>query len=129
MRFLIIFLALCTLELWTLVEVSGAIGALVAVLLVLGTAVVGWQLVRFQGIGLIRKIISARRNRETPTKTIIEGVLLIVGGVFLLFPGFITDSIGFLMMIPFVRSRIANLLARSDARQGFSVIDIDADEI
>lgn len=101
-----LFLFVPLLEIYLLVKVGGVIGALPTVLMVVFTAALGIVLLRHQGFYTISKAQSALARGELPTMEMLEGVVLIVCGALLLTPGFFTDAIGFLGLIPALRRRL-----------------------
>lgn len=112
-RLLLLFIVLPLIETWLLIEVGQEIGALATIGAVIATAVIGSQLVRHQGMQALRDIRAGQARGEPPALPLLEGAALLVAGAFLLTPGFITDTLGFLMLVPALRRRAArNLLAR-----------------
>lgn len=108
------FILIPILELYVLIRVGSHIGALNTILLVLLTAGIGVALLRKQGLSTLQKVQAQMQHGELPAVGMLEGMLLFFAGALLLTPGFITDSIGFLLMIPPLRKVIALwLLERS----------------
>jgi len=104
MRILFLFLFIVPLiELYFLIQVGEEIGALSTILLTVFTAVVGIALMRVQGLAVMQKAQLAMSSGQPPQTEVMEGVFIFLGGIFLFFPGLITDGIGFLFLIPFVR--------------------------
>jgi UPF0716 protein FxsA len=104
MRFLFLFLFVIPLvELYFLIQVGEEIGALPTILLTIFTAMAGIALMRMQGLAIMQKAQLAMASGQPPTTEVMEGVFVFLGGIFLFFPGLITDSIGFLFLMPFVR--------------------------
>jgi UPF0716 protein FxsA len=111
--FLILFIVLPILEMWVLITVGEKIGALPTIGLVLLTAVVGLALLRRQGISTLMRAQEKMRAGEVPAKEMAEGIFLAVGGALLLTPGFITDTLGFICLIPGLRQLVlGKLLSR-----------------
>ena len=111
--FLPSFIVLPILEMYILIEVGGFIGALNTIGLVLLTALLGLILLRQQGF---RTLLNARNKlmqAELPTEELVTGIFLAVGGALLLTPGFVTDFIGFMCLLPFTRSFLMSLIATS----------------
>lgn len=103
MPLLLLFLLVPLVEIYILIEVGQVIGALSTIGLCVLTAVVGAALLRVQGI---RTLIRAQENLsrgEIPAIEMFEGVALAFGGALLLTPGFATDTVGFLCLIPWSR--------------------------
>ena len=111
---LVIFIIVPAVEIYLLITVGGVIGAVPTILLVIGTAVVGVQLLRLQGISTLARLQSSLQQGELPTTVMLEGVILLLCGALLLTPGFFTDTIGFLMLVPQLRrAMIALLIGRA----------------
>ncbi|MEW5894498.1 MAG: FxsA family protein [Candidatus Omnitrophota bacterium] len=110
-RYLILlFTILPALELALLIKVGTHIGAGNTILLIILTGVVGVYLTRLQGFFIIKNIQSRLSNGELPSIEMIDGLMIFCGGILLLTPGFITDILGFLLLIPFTRSMIKSLV-------------------
>ena len=101
----ILFLAIPVLEIYLLIKVRGLIGAMPTVLAVIGTAVLGAYLLRLQGISTLRRVQETLQRGELPAVEMFEGVILLVAGALLLTPGFFTDTLGFLALVPALRRR------------------------
>lgn len=109
-----IFVLVPIIEIYLFVVIGGHIGALNTVLLVLATAAIGAAMMRKQGLSALQKVQSELQRGELPAASMLEAMLLFVAGALLLTPGFFTDSIGLLLMIPPLRKVIALwLLERS----------------
>ena len=137
-RLLLLFIVLPLIETWLLIEVGQEIGALATIAAVIATAVGGSQLVRYQGMQAINDIRACQARGEPPAVPLLEGAALLVAGAFLVTPGFITDTLGFLMLVPPLRRQVARrLLSRmvvitpagspysGDPRRGHDVIEGD----
>lgn len=103
---LVAFLAVPLLEIYLLIKVGKVIGALPTVGLVVLTAVMGAFLIRAQGLSTYRRLQTALAQGEVPAVEMLEGVVLLVSGALLLTPGFFTDTLGFLALVPPLRRRI-----------------------
>ena len=103
---LALFIGVPLVEIYLFIQVGGLIGALPTVLLVIVTALLGVSLLRAQGFQTMAKFQQEVTTGQLPANTMLEGVALIFGGALLLTPGFLTDSIGFLCLIPFTRQTI-----------------------
>jgi len=95
-----IFVVMTLLEIYVLVTVGQAIGGLSTVLLVIVTALIGSTLLRQQGWSTMAKAQQSIAEGKTPALEMLEGVVILVSGVLLLTPGFITDGLGLLGLIP-----------------------------
>ena len=83
------------------------IGAGYTIALVIGTAFLGVSLLRIQGISTLAKVQANISRGQLPATELIEGLILLISGALLLTPGFFTDTIGFLMLVPTLRQRLA----------------------
>lgn len=102
----VLLLGFPLLELYLLIELGTAIGALPTVALVVGTALLGGYLLRHQGLSNYRRMQQSLARGEVPAQEMIEGVVILLGAVLLLIPGLITDALGVLCLIPPLRRRI-----------------------
>ncbi len=101
--FFILFLLVPLIEIYLLIKVGGIIGALPTVFLVVFTAVLGALLLRHQGLYTYARVQQSMARGELPAMPMLEGMVLLVCGALLLTPGFFTDTIGFLGLIPPLR--------------------------
>ena len=109
--FLIIFLLVPVVEIYFLIQVGEQIGALWTVLLVVLTAVIGVKLLKQQGLSTLMKAQQKMQSGTIPATEIVEGIALLIAGAFLLTPGFFTDFIGFLLLIPQTRKALVLIFA------------------
>lgn len=94
------------LELWLLITVGSKIGVLATVGLVFLTGIIGVTLLRQQGFQLLNSLQMRMSAGEMPARELMEGVALLIGGFCLLTPGFLTDTLGFLLLLPPTRKAI-----------------------
>jgi UPF0716 protein FxsA len=87
-------------EIAAFVVIGGQIGVWATLGMVLLTAAIGSFLLRWQGVGLFNKINTEMRANRVPGRELVHGVMILVAGVLLLTPGFVTDSLGFLLFVP-----------------------------
>ena len=110
---LLIFVVAPLTELYFLIEVGSRIGGVATIALTVFTAVLGGLLVRLQGVSVLLRVREMTARGETPAVEMLEGALLMLAGLLLLLPGFITDGIGFLLLItPLRRALILGWLRR-----------------
>lgn len=109
---LILFIGIPIVEIYLFIQIGGLIGAIPTILCIIATAFIGAVLLRVQGIQTMRTFQARVQNGEVPTDTMLEGVCLLVGGLLLLTPGFFTDAIGFLCLIPLTRHFLLQGVAR-----------------
>lgn len=100
---LLLFFTVPLVEIYVLLEVGAVIGALPTIGLVVLTAVLGAGLIRAQGISTLGRVQQELDRGELPAVGIIEAALLLVAGALLLTPGFVTDTLGFLILVPPLR--------------------------
>ncbi|MDH5326298.1 MAG: FxsA family protein [Gammaproteobacteria bacterium] len=100
---LILFLSVPLVEIYLLIEVGGWIGVFPTIFLVVFTAVLGAWLLRWQGFSTLRRIQETTAQGGIPAVELVEGAVLIVSGALLLTPGFFTDAIGFMCLVPRLR--------------------------
>ncbi|MEQ1635598.1 MAG: FxsA family protein [Methylococcales bacterium] len=105
-----IFVAVPFIEMYLLIQVGGIIGVFPTIVLVMLTAVIGASLLRQQGFATWQRLQSNLAQGVMPAYELIEGLLLLLGGVLLITPGFFTDALGFACMIPAVRQKFARYI-------------------
>jgi UPF0716 protein FxsA len=104
--FLVLFIGAPLIELYFLIQVGSVIGALPTILLSILTAVIGGYLVRMQGLSVLMRVRAMLDRGETPALELLDGALLLLCGFALMLPGFITDAVGFLLLVPALRQRL-----------------------
>ena len=115
-----IFVVVPLAELYVIFEVVGpAIGAVPTILLLAADSLAGAWLMKSQGRAVWRRFNENLSAGRTPHREIIDGVLVIFGGAFLITPGFLTDVLGFLLLIPLTRGLFRRVLERQMARGAF----------
>lgn len=97
---LILGLAALVAELLVLIEVGSELGAFPTIALVFLTAAIGIAMIRVQGVAVLQRAQERMALNESPAKEVLEGVCLLIAGLLLLVPGFISDTIGFLLLVP-----------------------------
>lgn len=105
-----LFIVMPVVEILLLIYIGNIIGFWPTVLIVLGTGILGGIMASMQGPRAWRDIGQAWREGRVPGKELVAGALFLVGAAFLLTPGIITDAVGFLLMIPWVRRGIGRLV-------------------
>ena len=104
---LALFIVTPLIEIYLFIEIGVVIGAFQTILLILVTAVIGVALLRRQGLSTMQKVQSQMQHGELPAIGLLEGMMLFFAGALLLTPGFFTDSIGFILLIPPLRRALA----------------------
>lgn len=116
----LLFIIVPLVELYFIIAVGEVIGAFWTVMLVLLTAVVGVNLLRYQGMSTLTRAQQNMAHGQVPAMEMMEGVALAVAGILLITPGFITDSIGFLCLIPASRQAIIRyIMSKATVHTGF----------
>ncbi|MGV3488689.1 MAG: FxsA family protein [Tuberibacillus sp.] len=82
------------------------IGLLPTLLIVIATGFIGFRLARSQGASILMRIREDLSHGRIPGERAIEGFLILIGGIFLVFPGYLTDLAGFLLMVPQWRRKL-----------------------
>jgi UPF0716 protein FxsA len=112
-RFLFLaFIVVPIVEMLVLIRVGSLFGAWATVGLVLLTAMIGISVLKVQGIGTLRRAQEKMQEGQIPAFEMLEGLCLAVAGAFLLTPGFVTDTLGFILLVPAFRSLIAGYFQR-----------------
>jgi UPF0716 protein FxsA len=115
---ILLFIIVPIAEIFVIIQVGQAIGALPTVALLIVDSIVGAWLLRSQGRRAWAAFRDALAGGRVPHREILNGALVIVGGAFLLTPGFISDAVGLLLLIPPTRAAIAAGITRMLMRRG-----------
>jgi UPF0716 protein FxsA len=118
MRVFALLLLWPLLEIGLFVVVGGAIGLWPTLAVVLGTGILGVALIRWQGMGVLRDL--QQNGAVDPISPIAHGALILLGGFLLILPGFFTDVLGLMLMIPLVRRGLIAALGPRIQVQGFA---------
>jgi UPF0716 protein FxsA len=113
----LLFLVLPVAELYVILKVGDSIGVWWTVLLLAADSLIGAMLLRNQGRAVWRRFNAAMSEGRLPHREVMDGVLVVFGGAFLITPGFITDVIGVLLLLPPSRAVIRRILARRLSRR------------
>ena len=108
---LVAFVVVPIVEIYVLIQVGQVIGAWWTVLLLIADSVVGAWLVRHEGSRAWSALRSALESGRMPGTELANGALILVGGTLMLTPGFVTDALGILLILPFTRPVFRRLLA------------------
>ena len=111
-KLLVLFILVPALELALLIEVGQHIGTLNTLLLIALTGVVGASLARRQGLGVLRRMQAEFDQGRIPSGSIVDGVIILLSGALLITPGLLTDTLGFLCLVPATRALIRSALWR-----------------
>ena len=111
-RLLLLFVALPAIELTLLIEIGTRFGTLHTLALIVITGVVGASLARGQGLQLVRQIQREVAEGRLPAGSLLDGVMILIAGALLITPGILTDSFGFLCLVPAFRNAAKRMLLK-----------------
>jgi len=109
---LLIILIVPLIEIYLFIQIGGQIGAFNTILIILLTAVVGIYFVRLQGLNTLRSGVTQLYRNQIPIYEMMSGAALAMAALLLIIPGFATDVIGFLLILPFTRNLIFKYLGK-----------------
>ena len=110
--FFILFIALPALEIFLFIKIGGQVGALNTVMLIFLTAIIGIYFAKLEGIRTMRSGITNLYQNKIPVYEMISGASIAIAALLLIIPGFFTDTIGFLILIPLTRKIIINFFVK-----------------
>ena len=110
--FLFFFIGLPALEIFLMIKIGGEIGALNTIFLIFLTAVIGVYYARIQGIQTLRSGLVNLYQNKVPIYELISGASIAFAALLLIVPGFFTDFIGFLLLVPFTRNILFKTLIK-----------------
>jgi len=111
-KLLILFVIVPVTELYILIEVGKKIGSLTTIGIIILTGIIGAYLIKGQGFMILRKIQNDLNEGIMPGDSLIQGAIILAGGIFLLTPGFVTDIVGFIFLIPASRNIVKKYLLK-----------------
>jgi UPF0716 protein FxsA len=114
----LVFIVLPIVEIYVIIQVGQAIGALWTILLLIADSIVGARLLTWQGRSAWRRFQEAVAAGRMPHNEVLDGVLIVLGGALLLTPGFITDLLGLWLLLPPTRAVVRRAVVRSVRRRG-----------
>ena len=112
LKLFLAFTIIPIIEIYLLIEIGSMFGALTAVTLVIVTGFLGAFLARMQGLQTLYRMQESLREGRMPSGELLDTLLIVIAGLVLLTPGFLTDSAGFLLLIPATRNFIKYWLRR-----------------
>jgi UPF0716 protein FxsA len=112
MVLILVFVVVPLVELAAFVQVAQWIGVVNTTLLLLLVSVLGIFVVRYQGVGVYRRVREQMRAGVVPAADLVNGLLVLIAGLLLIIPGFVTDAIGLLLLLPPVRAGVRSVLRR-----------------
>ena len=111
--FFIIFIGLPILEIFLMIRISNELGALNTVSLIFLTALVGVYFAKLQGIKTFRSGMINLYQNKLPIYEFLSGASIVIAALLLIIPGFLTDFLGFMLLIPFTRNIIFSVLLKN----------------
>ena len=116
--FFLIFICLPALEIYLLIEVGSQVGALNTVALIFLTAIIGLYFAKHQGLQTLKSGMINLYQNKIPIYEMMSGASIAIAAFLLIIPGFFTDLIGFLLLIPYTRKILFNLTLRKKTKNG-----------
>ena len=113
---LLFIIAIPALEIFLMIKIGQNIGALNTIGLIFLTAVIGIYFARLEGLNTLRSGINNLYKNKIPIYEMISGASIAFAALLLIIPGFMTDLVGFLLLIPFTRKKIINLLIKKKTK-------------
>ena len=114
--FFLIFIGIPALEIYLLIKVGGQVGALNTVALIFLTAIIGLYFAKYQGLQTLKSGMVNLYQNKMPIYEIISGASIALAAFLLIVPGFFTDFVGFLILIPYTRKILFNLALRKKTK-------------
>lgn len=121
----LLFIVVPFVELYFLIQVGQVIGALWTIVLVMVISIVGSWLVKREGLATLRRAQEQIRMGRVPGNELVDGVLILFAGALLLTPGFITDTVGVLLLIPPARLALRGFARRRLAKR-MNIIEVES---
>ena len=115
--FVVLFIAVPIAELFVIIQVGQQIGVWWTIAILVADSILGSVLMRSQGRAVWRRFNDATASRRVPAREVLDGVLVIFGGALLLTPGFITDVLGLVLLLPPTRALARAVLVRRFAHR------------
>ena len=115
----LIILFVPLVEIYLFIQIGGQIGAFNTILIILLTAVVGVYFVRLQGLSTLKSGVTQLYKNQIPVYEMISGAALALAAFLLIIPGFATDIIGFLLILPITRNIIFKILGKKYSKKKF----------
>ena len=110
---LLLIILIPILEIYLFIKIGSQIGAFTTISLIFITAIIGVYYARYEGLNTLRSGVSQLYKNQMPLFELMSGAALAVAALLLILPGFATDFFGFLIIFPFTRKIIFNLLAKN----------------
>jgi len=107
---LVLFVVVPLVEIYLMIQVGQVIGAWTTILLLIADSVLGGYLIKREGSRAWQSLRAALQSHKMPARELADGALILIGGTLLLTPGFLTDAVGFFLILPFTRPLARRLL-------------------
>ena len=121
-RIFFFIFAFALLEVLVLAKVAGLIGWPITIVATVVTALLGSYLFRRQGLETWVRLNERMQQGDMPGQEMVEGIMLLLGGALLITPGFITDAVGFALLLPGSRRAMASKVIEKGTLQGFTTM-------
>ena len=125
--FFLLFIGVPALEVFLMIKIGGKIGALNTVSLILLTAIIGIYFAKLEGIKTMRSGVMNLYQNKIPIYEMISGASIAIAALFLIIPGFFTDTIGFLLLMPFTRKILISFFIKkkttSNNQEDINILD------
>ncbi len=105
---LLLIILIPIIEIYLFIEIGSQIGAITTILLIFTTAIVGFYYAKYEGLNTLKSGFAQLNRNEAPTYEIMSGAIIAFGALLLIFPGFASDILGFLLIFPITRKLIFN---------------------
>ena len=110
---LLLIILIPILEIYLFIKIGSQIGAFTTISLIFFTAIIGVYYARYEGLNTLKSGVTQLYKNQMPLFELMSGAALAVAALLLILPGFATDLLGFLIIFPFTRKMIFNLLAKN----------------
>ena len=100
------------IEIYLLIKIGSQVGAMSTIILIFSTAIIGVYYAKYEGLNILKSGFSQLSKNETPTYEVISGAAIAFAALLLIIPGFVTDTLGFLLIFPLSRRIIFNKLSK-----------------
>ena len=115
--FFILFIGLPALEIYLMIKIGGEVGALNTIGLIFLTAIIGFYFAKLQGIRTLKSGMINLYQNKLPVYELLSGASIAIGALLLMLPGFFTDFLGFLLLIPFTRKIIFSIALKNKVKR------------
>ena len=126
---LLFFILLPLVEIYLMIKIGSVIGAFNTISITILTAIVGVYFAKLQGLSTLRSLAKNIRINKNSIGEIINGFCLVVAAILLILPGFLTDFLGFLLLVPFSRNIILENFFTQPKNSKIDIIEINPEEI